>query len=111
MPAPTTTELPKIMQRTCPGCNAKLDSDLPYCGACGLGLPKFPRPLALTAGSLALFDLIGLPAGLFAAVLAIYGVVLSEWHAILPTTILSLVFSGLLWFMLEMSEGTRVCKR
>lgn len=103
---PKVEQFEKLLDRTCPVCAAKLESDLPYCASCGVGLPKFPRPVALTMGSTVLFFLVGLPAGL----VALYGFayyVFGEWSDLWPLVISAAIFWALLQFMLEMSEGTR----
>src|SRR5438105_4376016 len=102
----TSAPLPKLLERTCSNCSAKLDNDLPYCGACGLGLPKFPRCRALVVTSTALFFLIGFPAG-FVALYYLTFMLMGFWSAALPLVILAGICIVLLRFMLEMSEGTR----
>ena len=102
----TSPTLPRLLERTCENCSAKLDSDLPYCGACGFGLPKFPRPRLWVAASTTLFFLVGFPAG-FLALYYLTFMLMGFWSAALPLVLLAGVFRVLLWFMLEMSEGTR----
>ena len=90
----------------CPACHASIDCDVPYCGACGFGLPKMPRPWVLTFGSTVLFFLIGLPAGLLAIYLFCY--MLMGVHGLAATCLISLAVSTiLLRVMLAMSEGKR----
>lgn len=96
----------KLLDRTCPACAAKLENDLPYCASCGVGLPKFPRPVSLIVGSTVLFFLVGFPAGL----IALYGFayfVFGEWSELWPLVVSAIIFWVLLQLMLGMNEGTR----
>jgi len=96
----------RSLKWSCPACSASIDCEYPYCVQCGYGLPKIPRPRALTIGTTLLFAVIGFPAGLIAVYS--FGYILGGIHELEPICIVSLlVCFALLRLMLVMSEGTR----
>lgn len=101
----STTPLPTTTEMTCPVCAAKLEGDLPYCAACGYGLPKLPRPPILVFFSTALYFVVGCPAGL-AAIYCITFCGIGIYTGILPALALGSVYWALAHFMLKMSQGS-----
>jgi len=101
-----TAPLPKLLERNCPSCSAKLDSDLPYCGACGFGLPLFPRPKPYVVCSTALFFFVVVPCGL-AAMYCLTFALMGQVYDMVPAVVFAVVCLGLARFMLKMDRGVR----
>jgi hypothetical protein len=101
-----TAPLPKILERACPNCDAKLDSDLPYCGCCGFGLPRFPRPKSVIVATTTLFFVVGVPAGLCAAYCLTFAF-MGYFSDVLPAIALGCVALLSARLMLAMCEGKR----
>lgn len=102
----TPATLPKILERTCPHCDAKLDCDLPYCGVCGYGLPMLPRSAALIFTSTALYFVVGCPAGI-AAIYCFTFCLIGIFSGIIPALILGSIYWACAKFMLSMNKGIR----
>ena len=103
---PETVVFPEVLKSKCPNCSAKMDTDLPYCGACGFGLPRFPRSRAAVCTSTAIFLFIGIPAGLCSAYCFTYGL-LGEWTDFFPAAILAVLCLLSARLMLKLSVGVR----